>query len=82
MVTNRAGKSALTNPPSAGQASREIATLNGRSAGRLREPDRWRAISVLLVALHHIGAYWHPHSISRFLVLIHLESVNNFRLLA
>ena len=28
--------------------------------GRLKELDGWRAISVLLVVVHHIGAYQHP----------------------
>jgi peptidoglycan/LPS O-acetylase OafA/YrhL len=28
--------------------------------GRLRELDGWRAVSVLLVIVHHIGAYQHP----------------------
>lgn len=72
MVTNHAEKLSLTNEPSDVQASREEAAHRDRPSGRLRELDGWRAISVLLVILHHICAYQHPRLVSRFFVLAHL----------
>jgi peptidoglycan/LPS O-acetylase OafA/YrhL len=72
MVTNRTRKLSLTSQPSKGQASREEGAHNDHPAGRLRELDGWRAISVLLVILHHIGSYQHPRLVSRFFVLAHL----------
>lgn len=36
------------------------------SSGRLRELDGWRAISVLLVIVHHIAGYQHHRIVGRF----------------
>jgi peptidoglycan/LPS O-acetylase OafA/YrhL len=38
---------------------------NGRE-GRIRELDGWRAVSVFLVLLHHIGTYQYPGRFSHF----------------
>jgi peptidoglycan/LPS O-acetylase OafA/YrhL len=40
--------------------------LNDSYNGRLRELDGWRAVSVLLVVIHHIAGYQHARMLSRF----------------
>jgi peptidoglycan/LPS O-acetylase OafA/YrhL len=47
-------------------------TLVDSRVGRVRELDGWRAISVLLVIAHHIGAYQHPRLLSHFSVPAHI----------
>jgi peptidoglycan/LPS O-acetylase OafA/YrhL len=46
-------------------------SLDDRRGGRLRELDGWRAVSVLLVMLHHILGYQHHGLMSRFSFLDH-----------
>jgi len=45
-----------------GQQSENLVSsaLDDSPGGRLRELDGWRALSVLLVVLYHIGSYQHP----------------------
>jgi peptidoglycan/LPS O-acetylase OafA/YrhL len=40
--------------------------LEDSREGRLRELDGWRAVSVLLVIVHHIGGYQHARTLSHF----------------
>lgn len=48
-----------------------LSLADGRG-GRLRELDGWRAVSVLLVMLHHIVGYQHNRLVSRSSSLDHL----------
>ena len=41
-------------------------SLSDVRGGRLRELDGWRAVSVLLVIVHHIGGFQHARLLSRF----------------
>jgi peptidoglycan/LPS O-acetylase OafA/YrhL len=53
----------------------EIVTNPGfhaRVGGRLRELDGWRAVSVMLVILHHFGFYQHGRLVARLPGLSHL----------
>jgi peptidoglycan/LPS O-acetylase OafA/YrhL len=43
-----------------------------RGGDRIREVDGWRAVSVLLVILHHVGGYQHNRLVAKFSSLNHV----------
>jgi peptidoglycan/LPS O-acetylase OafA/YrhL len=47
-------------------------TVQDHQYGRLRELDGWRALSAMLVVVHHVGWYQHPRLAQRIPVVGHL----------
>lgn len=54
------------------------ASANAAPQGRIQELDGWRAVSVVLVILHHLFSIQHPAAVVRFHWLWHIFGMSGF----